>query len=236
MKRFALLPFLLLLPVCSIAQRPAAASRLDSETTIYVVRRGWHIDVGFNRANIEAPLQSTLADFPSARYVFFGFGDKHYLVARHKNFPGLIAALWPGAGVLLATALAATPEEAFGDKQVVRFTVSSAQARAAQAFVWNSLLKQGETPVFLGNGPYPGSLFFGAVPKYSAAYTCNTWAAEDLQAAGLPVRSVGVVFAAQLWMQVRRIDAAGRTGRSADLTSFAALALLRPSANRRAHD
>jgi hypothetical protein len=50
------------------------------------------------------------------------------------------------------------------------------------------------------------SLFFAAAPKYSAVHTCNTWAAEALRAAGLPIHSRGVVFASQLWSQIRRIE------------------------------
>jgi Protein of unknown function (DUF2459) len=57
-------------------------------------------------------------------------------------------------------------------------------------------------------GPYPGSGYFNAVPRYSAFHTCNTWAAEALKAAGLPVRSRGVALAGQLWRQSRRLDAA----------------------------
>jgi Protein of unknown function (DUF2459) len=138
--------------------------------------------------------------------VFFGFGDRHYLVAKNKNFPGLLAALWPGGGVVLVTMLSAAPEEAFGNEHVIRLTVSSAEAQAAQTFVWASLLKEDDVPVFYRNGPYEGSLFFGAAPKYSALHTCNTWAADALRAAGLPIRSRGVLFASQLWSQARRVE------------------------------
>jgi len=47
-------------------------------------------------------------------------------------------------------------------------------------------------------GPYPGSLFLPASRDYSALYTCNTWTAEGLAAAGLPVAPAGILFAAQV--------------------------------------
>jgi len=184
--RYALLPFvLLLLQACSSMPQHALQARsatAGSRTTIFVARRGWHIDV------------------------FFGFGDRHYLVARNKNFPGLFAALWPGAGVVLVTMLAVAPGEAFGIEHVIPLAVSSEEARAAQTFVWDSFLKENDVPVFYRDGPYESSLFFGAAPEYSAVHTCNTWAAEALRAAGLPVHSRGVVFAWQLWYQTRRIE------------------------------
>jgi Protein of unknown function (DUF2459) len=233
MMRFALLPLLLLLlQACSgMLQRAASANadRAGPPKIIYVARRGWHIDVGFATSDIEPPLASTLGYFPSSGYLFFGFGDKHYLVAKHKYFPGILAALWPGEGMLLATALVATPEQAFGNEHVVRLTVSAAQLRAAQAFVWNSLLNEHGAPALYGDGPYAGGLFFGAAANYSAVYTCNTWAAEVLQAAGLPVHHVGIVFATQLWSQVRRIDTASHPRISARLAPVAASAPVRLS-------
>jgi len=208
--RHALLAFLLLLlqGCSSMLQRPVDSSAGDanSRATIIVARRGWHIDIGFRTLDIQAPLAALGAQLASSQYTFFGFGDRHYLVAKNKNFPGLLAALWPGAGVVLVTLLAQTPEEAFGNENVIRLTVSSAAARAAQTFVWESLLKENDVPIFYRNGPYEGSLFFGAVPEYSALHTCNTWAAEALRAAGLPIRSRGVLFAPQLWSQTRHIQ------------------------------
>jgi hypothetical protein len=210
MKRMACLPLLLLLlQACSsIAQRPtdSIASRADSRSIIYVARRGWHIDIGFSTSDIEAPLASLGAQFTAPQYVFFGFGDRHYLLAKNKDFPGLLGALWPGAGIVLVTALAAAPEEAFGSAEVIRLKVGADEARSAQAFVWGSILKENGAARRYGNGPYAGSLYFAAVPKYSALHTCNTWVAEALRAAGVPVRSRGVVFAAQLWRQTRHIE------------------------------
>jgi hypothetical protein len=210
MKQFAFLPCLLmLLQACSsIAQRPAEAvtRRADSRTIIYVARRGWHIDIGFRTLDIAEPLASLSVQLAGSQYLFFGFGDRHYLVARNKNFPGLMAALWPGAGLVLVTALAATPEEAFGSEHVIRLKVSAAEAQAAQAFVWDSMLQNYGVPTVFGRGPYEGSLFVGAVPKYSAVHTCNTWAAEVLREAGLPVHSRGVLFASLLWSKTRRIE------------------------------
>ena len=241
MMRFTPAPLLalLLLQACSdMPQRQPDDStpRAGPPTTIYVARRGWHIDVGFSTADLKPPLASVIASFPSSRYLFFGFGDRHYLVAKHKNFPGLLAALWPGAAVVLVTGLVAVPEEAFGTGRVIRLAVTPAQERAAQAFVWTSFVKDNGVLTIYARGPYDGSSFFGAVPKYSALHTCNTWAAEVLQAAGLRIHSIAVVFAAQLWPQVRHIDAAAKARTSARTAPFATFALLHAPDAGRDHD
>jgi len=180
----------------------------DSSTLIYVARRGWHMDVGFRVLDLAPPLAAVAADFPHAQYLFFGFGDRRYLVSGHKNFPNMLAALWPGAAMVLATALDGTPEEAFGAQNVIRLRVPVMQAQAGQEFVWDSLVKENATLHVYADGPYAGSLYYRAIPTYSAVHTCNTWIAEALGATDLPVHSRGVVFAAQLWSQLSGIAAA----------------------------
>lgn len=180
----------------------------QDSAVIYVARRGWHVDVGFAAADLQPPLRSLLDEFPGAQYLFFGFGDRRYLLAKNRNAPVLLAALWPGRGMILATGLRSAPTVAFGVRQVVALAVTLRQASDAQAFVWYSLDRpSGNDPVrSYAAGPYEGSLFFTATPKYSAFHTCNTWAAESLATAALPIHSAGVIFARQLWSQVRRVE------------------------------
>jgi hypothetical protein len=177
----------------------------DPGTTIFVVRRGWHIDVGVDALALTGPLQSLRGDFPAVRYVLFGFGDRRYLESHRHALPNLLTALWPGDGLLLVTALSGTPEQAFGVQWVVRLRLSAAQVQQALAAVTASLALQEGAAEVDGAGPYPGSEYLRASPRYSALHTCNTWAAEMLQVAGEPVRSRGVLLAGQLWQQVVRL-------------------------------
>jgi hypothetical protein len=199
-------------PGSGIAQSSPAA---QDAAVIYVVRRGWHVDVGFAAADLRPPLTSVLSEFPGAQYLIFGFGDRRYLLAKHHHASGLLAALWPGRGMVLVTGLISAPPAAFGKRQVAALRVTPRQASDAQAFVWHSLEKQSEedkqsedgSVKSYAPGPYEGSVFFEAIPKYSAFHTCNTWAAEALAASTLPIRSAGVVFAGQIWREVRRLEA-----------------------------
>jgi hypothetical protein len=110
--------------------------------------------------------------------------------------------------------LISAPPGAFGERYVAALRVTTRQASDAQAFVWQSLEKQSEdgSVKSYAPGPYEGSVFFDATPKYSAIHTCNTWAAEVLAAGALPIRSAGVVFAGQLWKKVRSLEAQRQGG------------------------
>src|SRR5579859_2801679 len=97
---------LLIAVFCLIAHVGAAGA-----SSVFVARRGWHIDIGLKVEDLGSPLASTAAQLPEARYAFFGFADKHYLLASKHNAPVLLSALWPGAGIILLTGLTNTPQE-----------------------------------------------------------------------------------------------------------------------------
>ena len=197
-----------------LAQPSPPAQEPDDESggsaIIYVVRRGWHIDVGFAASDLRPPLRSLDASFPGVKYLIFGFGDRHYLLAKDRGITVPLATMWPGPGLILATGLVALPQDAFGGGHVITLTVTARQAEDAQAFIWQTL----ESPTPYATGPYGGSLYYGARARYSAFHTCNTWAAESLAAAGLPIRRSGVIFAGQLWRQVRRLGKIDPTARA----------------------
>ena len=174
--------------------------------TIYVIKRSWHTDIGFDVADLHAPLATVRPALPEAHYLLFGFGDKHYLMTRENSFEGMVGAVWPGDGLVLMTGLTGTPEQAFGAEGVARLTLSAAQARRLEEFIWDTLAKEDGVATSLAPGPYDGSLYYPSTRRYSGLYTCNTWTAEGLRTAGLPVRSFGVEFSGQVWRQVRRLQ------------------------------
>jgi hypothetical protein len=172
---------------------------------MYLARRSWHIDVGFAVRDLDPSLAFIARRFPQSKYVFFGFGDRHYLLSKGKGTSSLAGALFPGPGLILVTALENAPSQAFGDPHVLEFALSASQAAAAQGFVRGALAGEGEI-LPIAEGPYEGSAYYGAVARYSALHTCNTWAAEALKAAGFKMHTHLVLFAGQTWNQARKIN------------------------------
>jgi hypothetical protein len=191
----------------SAARRPQEADSF-APATLYLARRRWHMDVGFAADALQPPLAEVTREFPRSRYVFFGFGDRHYLMAKNPGAPTLLEALWPGAGLILLTTLSNSPQEAFGVTEVIELPLTAEQSRAVQQFIWRSLSGNAAgslTPY--AAGPYEGSSYFAAVPRYSGLHTCITWAAEALRTAGFPIRSRLTLVAGQLWRQARKLRA-----------------------------
>jgi Protein of unknown function (DUF2459) len=185
--------------------QPTPARTVTRNVILYVVRRGWHIDVGFATDDLAGPLTLAREQFPHARFFTFGFGDRRYLHAHNPDFPNMLAALWPGDGLLLITALQGTPQQAFGQSQVVELTVAAGQALQAQRRIAASMSLQNGKAQSDGPGPYEGSAYWRSSLRYSAGYTCNTWAAQILRSTGLPLQVRGVLFAGQVWRPVQRL-------------------------------
>lgn len=202
----------MLCAACGCAAWPAAHApiRAVGSEQLFIVKRGWHIDVGIAVPDLRAPLRVVQAQLPQARYLLFGFGDRRYLTARSKRLDALLAALRPGAALVLLTGLSDTPQDAFGARAVRVLPLESRQMQSVQAFIWQTLAHAHDLPVRVQAGPYGGSVYLGAQPRYSGLHTCNSWAAEALRAGGLAVHVHGVIFAWQLWRQLPRLQRAQR--------------------------
>ena len=125
----------------------------------------------------------------------------------HPGFGDVLRAAVAGPAVMLVIPLHNTLAEAFGPSNVFAAHVSSEGFVRLSEYLWDYLQKDPSgTPRPIATGPYPGSAFYSSTGTYELVRTCNTWTAEALRVAGLPVRATGVVFAGQVLEQVRDLD------------------------------
>lgn len=194
----------LLLAGCAAAPRPANSG--PKSETIAVIGRGWHTELGLSVASLSPTLALLAAEFPGAKTLTFGFGDRAFVLARHRGIGDALGALLPNPGLILLTVLATSPEAAFGKDRVIRLQISRAAFAAIATFIWKSFATNGERlPEPYGHGPYPGSFYYAARVPYDAFYTCNTWVAAALRGGGVPVQATGVLFASQIMREARRV-------------------------------
>jgi Protein of unknown function (DUF2459) len=192
------LSYLLLTAVVAACSAPDPVPPAN-DAVVYVIRREWHTDIGLPVEEIAGPLAILEKPFPGVRFLTFGFGERQFLVNHEKSVVAMLGALLPSQSALLMTALAATPEQAFGSRSVVELWVSRAGLHQIEAALWHELeLSAAGEPRLLANGPYEGSVYYAARDTYYGLYTCNTWTADMLRAGGLPIPAAGVLFAGQV--------------------------------------
>lgn len=188
---------------CTIVPNDAPIPTGDS--TIYVVARGWHTDIGLAVDDVHGPLASLEAAFPGMRFMVFGFGERQFYMARNTGAAEMLSALLPSDSAILLTALRAPPSQAFPEHEVVALHLPPASIQRVADRLWSEFEQSAEgSALRLADGPYPGSTFYAGRDTYDAFHTCNTWTALLLRDAGFPINTQ-VLFASQVMQQVKQI-------------------------------
>jgi hypothetical protein len=193
---------------CGALPPPVPVAAGPAEATLTVIDRGWHTDIGFPAEEVTGRLAAVTRGFLAARTVAFGFGERDYMLGGDRGVIDMLRALAPGPGVMLVTLSRAPPAEAFGAGNVVTLSLSREALGRVLGFIWHDMEQDAAgLPRRVAGSSDPGSVFYASSATYSATYTCNTWAADALASAGLPVSASGVVFAGQLMDRVRAVAA-----------------------------
>ncbi len=174
---------------------------------VFVVSQGWHTDIGVEANRLQGPMAVFRSVFPGARYVMFGYGKRTFMTAPADELAEYLLGPFPGPAVIETLGLAGDPGQAYGPAHTIRLALSGGADAALSAFLWRALAHGRDGgPKLVAPGWFKGGLFYAATARYSLDHTCNSWVAEALQAAGLPMRS-DLVFSGQLMARAARIAA-----------------------------
>ncbi len=188
----------LLLTLSSCATPPPACPPPSNHPVIWVLSRGWHTQIGLSAGELSGGLTVFRQIYPGMRAIMFGYGKRTFMTARADRASEYVLGPFPGPAVIETVGLQSLPPDAYGPDGMVALALPPGGAAALSAFIWNDLARDSSgAPRLVGPGRYAGSRFYDAVSGYNLAHTCNTWIADALHAAGLPVSGDGVVFSGQ---------------------------------------
>ena len=176
----------ILLAGCAAIPPPATCATGVSDPVIWLVDRGWHTELLVPAAAIAGPLTAATGRFPASPLIAFGFGKRDWIIAEEQDIATILAGPIPGPGIIEITGRADLPAGA------IRLVVDRAGLTGLVTFLAGSLADPAAPPGIVSRS---GQHFHAARRGYSIAYTCNTWLAEALAAAGLAVRAQGVRLA-----------------------------------------
>lgn len=174
---------------------------------IGILDEGWHTGLVLPKSDLHGRLAALQQDFPRARDLAFGWGDRAYYMAAHPSWATGLRALFPSPSVLFVHGLPSNPVRALPAGATLRWLcASSMQTRRLDTFLAHYVARRpAGQPLRLQGGAWPHSAFFASTGHYAAFHTCNTWTAAALAFAGFPVDGTGVVFAGQVMAQVRHL-------------------------------
>jgi len=200
-------PWLLAASLAACATAPPACTTVPMPgNVVYVVKHGWHTDIAIPSGELRGKLTIFQQIFPGVKILVFGFGKRTFVTAPVHTFGDLVVGPFPGAGMLLVTGLSTTPDIAYNDGVTATLILPPGGAERLSDFIWKTLKTTDGAPVELRPGFFPGSIFYRTQTRYAGSRTCNTWAADALQAAGLNIDPAGVVFSWQTMAQAEPLS------------------------------
>ena len=143
-----------------------------------------HTEIGVRVSDLRGKLAELARNFPDREVLTFGFGKRNYFLSSQPRIFATVFAPIPGLGAMEVGAHAGPPPGA------LMLAVSPDGLGRLLAALEGSF-DVDLTPL----SAQAGRQYFAASRLYTFAYTCNTWTAEMLATAGLPVRSGLVVTA-----------------------------------------
>lgn len=177
-------------------------TREPDAATVLLVSHGWHSGLVLRRESVTgegagAALRNVATRFRAYTQLEFGWGEARF----YRATPTLAAFDWrlalsalftPGGseGVIQVVGLERPARDSFPSADIVPVRVSRAGLARLLARLEASFKLTKNQPVDLGPGLYGPSLFYEANGRFSYANVCNHWAADLLDAAGVPTTPV----------------------------------------------
>ncbi len=198
-----------LLTACAAAPPapPPSQPDLGPKTMIFFSSNGWHSSIIVAKAHLPPDRLPETADFPSARFLEFGWGDAVYYPAKKVTLGmTLRAALVPTPAVVHVVGLRAEPARSSPEAEVVSLALDDKNFGRLVDFIDASFERSG-APRAAATGPglTTTSRFYPAKGRFHLFNTCNTWTARALAAAGFDVSPSGTSRAEALMRQVRAL-------------------------------
>jgi uncharacterized protein (TIGR02117 family) len=177
--------------------------------SVFVVHNAWHAALVLRKSEIPAKSIPEVRDFPAAEMIEISWGDQDYFPDPDSGvFAALKAAFWSRGSVLHLVGFSGTPGEFYPGAKVVELQLSrDAFARLVAFMAAEFVRAEPAAPAKPRPGLYDYSRFYLARSEFGLARTCNTWVAETLHHAGVPVQPNSVIMARSLAAQLADLHA-----------------------------
>jgi len=175
----------------------ACADKESSCLSVFIVDNSWHAAIVLRTRDLSVKTMPELADFPADQLIEFSWGDKDYFPDPQSGvLAGVKAALWSGGSVMHLVGFSDTVVNFYRGATVTELRLSAIAYGRMVDYISDTFTREKS----LGRaraapGLFPGSRFYPASRTFSLLRTCNTWVAEALEQAGLPI-STGIIITA----------------------------------------
>ncbi|MGH7829202.1 MAG: DUF2459 domain-containing protein [Candidatus Binatia bacterium] len=186
----------------------------EKAKSVAIAIHGWHSGIVVKKSDISVDSLPEIEDFSGAEYLEIGWGDWEYYQAPDPGWrSALKAALWSSRSVLHVAGFNGPVEKFFPGSEIYGIILSDDEFQRLIGFLSDTFARSDE-PALSGVRPglYGTSRFYPAKGRFHLFRNCNTWVAEALHAAGLPMNPAHVITAANLSHRVKAFGILINTG------------------------
>ncbi|WP_298160200.1 DUF2459 domain-containing protein [Brevundimonas sp.] len=193
---------------------PGPAAAPEAGVAVHVLNNGFHTDLAVPRAALEAgggPLAEASRSVGAGDWILIGWGDAKFFVdtsPMQSRIPdGLRAFFRPGnASVVMLDPETGDPARRFAPGSRRTLVLSPEAFAGLRNRVQDSLSLAEGRPRLSTARDGDGAHFFASREHFWIGYLCNSWTARVLNAAGLPIRPLRSVTAAEVIAAVDRVQ------------------------------
>lgn len=214
-----LLNLAVLLAACETLPEPQVFSISEPPQKIYLIRKHWHTSILLKLEDV-LPYSSILRDqVGTADYVQVGWGDGDYFTGKSKSAAAATKALFISSySALQLLDYNYEPFAVIPAEERVQLWVSRAGLKSLVAYIEKGFARDRQGNLISLEAHVRNSgYFYLADRRYSLFSNCNTWSAQALQAAGLPIKARFRLAPSGLFEQAQilsrsQLNQAARTG------------------------
>jgi uncharacterized protein (TIGR02117 family) len=182
----------------------SCASTSQDCSSVFVVHDSWHSAIVLRRSDLSSQTMPELNDFPSVQWIEFSWGDRDYFPNPQAGiFAAIRAALWSGGSVVHLVGIDDSLANFYRSASRTELHLTQKAYRRLLDYLGATFLREASTDrARAAPGLFIYSRFYPARRHFGLLRTCNTWTAEALEQAGLPIASGFVISAGQLQRQL----------------------------------
>jgi uncharacterized protein (TIGR02117 family) len=172
--------------------------------SVFIVHNSWHAAIVLNREDLSSEALPELADFSGVRFVEFSWGDRDFFTDPDAGvWAALRAAFWSSGSVLHLVGFNDGVAEFYRGAETTELRLAAPAFRLLIEFISQTFDRPAPSRRAQSSpGLFAYSRFYPATTRFSLLRTCNTWIAEALSAAGLPLSPGSVLTAGSLATQL----------------------------------
>lgn len=187
----------------NVRQRTKPAPVDTKHEKIWMVSNGFHTSVAIQARHAEPLLRQR---YPKAKFLVIGWGGRSmYMASKLRPWHVLNALLLPSSAALHVIPVEKDLTLEMTRSEIIEFKITSTglsrlQDRLRKAFSRDS----NDDLICCGPGKTPVSHFYKGTEIYIFPKTCNLWAAQGLQTAGVPITACAAIVADNIIWQGRK--------------------------------